>query len=279
MLSKFWLLLIIFFMNLSIINNAFAVRESRPLPVDNRIRVMVYNPDDVFKYTGFYGYQASIEFAADEVIDNISVGDSVAWQLVPSGRRLFLKPVEPDATTNMTLLTNKHMYHFELHAKEASSIEDPDMIFTIRFIYPDEGSGSGVQNFVTSLMPDLSKPEKFNFNYTISGVESISPIRIFDDGEFTYFKFPKKNADIPAFFLVNSEGNEELVNYRITGEYVVVERVTSQFTLRSGTDIVCVFNETRPINLIKRKNLNSSHEIEANKNAQSNIAGKKKISK
>jgi hypothetical protein len=34
--------------------NPFAVRESRPTPIDSRIRVMVYNPNDVFKFTGYF---------------------------------------------------------------------------------------------------------------------------------------------------------------------------------------------------------------------------------
>ena len=39
-----------------ITNNALGIRESRPTPVDSRIRVIVYNPDDVFKFIGYYGY-------------------------------------------------------------------------------------------------------------------------------------------------------------------------------------------------------------------------------
>jgi type IV secretion system protein VirB9 len=41
--------------------HVYAIKESRPTPIDSRIRVMIYNPDDVFKFTGYYGYQASIE--------------------------------------------------------------------------------------------------------------------------------------------------------------------------------------------------------------------------
>ena len=37
------------------------------------------------------------------------------------------------------------------------------------------------------------------------------------------------------------------------GSYLVVERVTSQFTLRSGEEVACVFNETRPMRKTKKK--------------------------
>lgn len=232
---------------------AYALRDSRPLAIDKRIHVIVYNPDDVFKYTGFYGYQSSIEFEEGESIDSISLGDSLSWQMVPSGRRLFLKPMEADATTNMTLLTNKRMYQFELHAAEARGINDPNLVFSVRFMYPDATNSSTIQQYTNTTGPDLTQPEKYNFSYTISGSNNVSPIKIFDDGEFTYFQFKDKNEEVPAFFLVDGEGKEAMVNYHVVGEYIAVERVASQFTLRNGPDVVCVFNEKRPLEKKKKK--------------------------
>jgi type IV secretion system protein VirB9 len=225
-------------------NHASAVRESKPMPIDKRLRVMVYNPNDVFKFTGYYGYQSSIVFAEGEEVDTLTMGDTVAWQIVPSGNRIFLKPMEPDATTNMTILTNERVYHFELHAKEAKNINDPDMVFSVRFIYPDTGSSGAVQKFATADNgPDLSDPSKYNFNYTISGPEFIAPIKIFDDGEFTYLEFKDKNAEIPAIYWVDSNNQDVLINYRISGKYLVIERVSDRFTLRHGADVGCIFNE------------------------------------
>jgi hypothetical protein len=40
---------------------AYAIREPRATSIDSRIRVLVYHPNDVFKYTGYYGYQGSIQ--------------------------------------------------------------------------------------------------------------------------------------------------------------------------------------------------------------------------
>ena len=72
----------------------------------------------------------------------------------------------------------------------------------------------------------------------------IEPLQVFDDGEFTYFKFRDINADIPGIFLVHDDHSEALINYRIAGRYVVVERVAGRFTLRYGKSFICVFNET-----------------------------------
>ncbi len=225
---------------------ALAMRESRPIQVDHRVRIVMFQPDEVYKFIGHYRYQSTIEFASDEEIKTISMGDSTAWMLNPSGNRLFLKPLEQDATTNMTVITSKHTYLFELHAFETDDINDKAMVFVMRFVYPDDNVKT-VSHYLDSVpSPELdADPSKYNFNYTISGSDDIAPVRIFDDGEFTYFQFRNKNAEVPAFFLVDSKGNESLINYRTRGDYIVLERVTSRLTLRHGTDIVCVFNESK----------------------------------
>lgn len=237
-----------------VINSAYALREPKPTAIDKRIRIMTYNPNDVFKFMGYYGYQANIEFAEGETVDTISLGDTVAWQIVPAGRRIFIKPMEADATTNMTVITNKRLYHFELHANEAIDINDPDMVFAVKFLYPDESGGSAIQKFASTSEPDLSEPENYNFKYSISGSEKYAPIKIFDDGEFTYFQFRDKNAEIPAFFLVDPDGSESIVNYRIMGRYLVVERVAARFTLRHGKSVVCVFNDVMDFESVLSKN-------------------------
>jgi type IV secretion system protein VirB9 len=124
--------------------------------------------------------------------------------------------------------------------------------FETTFLYPDTDSND-ISQFSRDKGPDLSEPDKYNFNYTISGSSLIAPIRVFDDGEFTYFQFPYKNAEIPAFFLVDSEGREALINYRMNDDYVVLERVASQLTLRHGSDVTCIFNESLPLELLDSK--------------------------
>jgi type IV secretion system protein VirB9 len=224
---------------------AQAVSESQPIQVDHRVRIVMYQPDQVYRFTGHYRYQSSIEFGQGEEIKTISMGDSTSWMLNPSGNRLFLKPLEQDATTNMTVITSAHTYLFELHARETDDIQDKDMVFVMRFLYPDGDTSQTVSKYLDTVpsMDIDSDPSKYNFNYTISGLEYIAPIRIFDDGEFTYFQFRDKNAEVPAFYTVDSKGNEAIINYRTRGDYIVVERVSPRMTLRHGVEIVCVFNE------------------------------------
>lgn len=222
---------------------AEALKVPRPQGVDGRIHTIMYGPDEVFKFTGHYGYQSSIVFEDDEEIITISMGDSVPWQITPSENRIFLKPVEQDAQTNMTVLTNKRTYLFELHAAEAESIEDPNLIWVLKFIYPTQ---TVIRKKKEKLRePEVDGYENFNFNYTIRGSAEFAPIKIYDDGEFTYFEFRDKNAEIPAFYHVDDRGKEYLINFRARDDQIIVERVSSRFTLRHGSDIVCVYNEAR----------------------------------
>ena len=85
----------------------FDASALEPITSDSRIKTFVYNENDVYTLTTHYGYQSNIEFAKNERIETVSLGDRVAWQIVPAGRRLFVRPQEEGVTTNMTVITNK----------------------------------------------------------------------------------------------------------------------------------------------------------------------------
>lgn len=236
----FFILSLIFF-----VDGAFAAQLPRYLGSERKFRSFIYNPNDVYRYIGHYTYQGFIEFEEGETIGTISMGNPSLWLFENLGNRLFLKPVgEDNSETNMTVITNKRVYHFELVAREAKGITDKDLIFVVKFVYPDEKDKNIVQfpKVPLSDEPDLRDLTIYNFNYQYTGEPSIAPIRVFDNGEFTYFQFAKKNAEIPAIFTVDVEGFESLINFRSAGSYIIVERVAPQFTLRNGSDIVCVYN-------------------------------------
>lgn len=224
-----------------------AAQQPRFLGTERKFRSYVYNPNDVYLYLGHYTYQGFIEFDSGETISTISMGDPSLWMFENLQNRLFLKPVgEDNSETNMTVITNKRIYHFELMAKEAKGIDDKDLIFVAKFLYPDDKDKNIVEfpKADKSDEPDMHDLSIYNFNYQYTGEPSIAPLKVFDNGEFTYFQFPKKNAEIPAIFSVDGAGFESLVNFRSAGQYIIVERVSPQFTLRSGPDIVCVYNTT-----------------------------------
>jgi len=224
---------------------ATATQFPRYIGSEKKFRSYVYNPNETYRYFGHYTYQGIIEFDKGETPTTISMGDPTLWLVETSGNRIFLKPVgENGSETNMTVITAKRIYHFELMAKEAKGINDKDLIFIAKFYYPEDENNNIVE-FNTSKNvnePDMRDMSKFNFNYQYTGERGIAPSKIFDDGDFTYMQFADKRTELPAVYAVDSQGYESPINYRISRDFYIIEKIVPQLTLRSGTDIVCVYN-------------------------------------
>lgn len=264
-MKKFLMGLLLFTILFNNVNITDAVQLPRVIGKEKRFRAFIYNPNEVYRYTGYYLAQTYIEFEKGETIKTISMGDTSAWQTVVMENKLFLKPVGTYPETNMTIMTNKRTYHFELDATDTASIIEDNVLFYVKFMYP-EASDKNIVMFDTKKtrddMPDLRNLEKYNFNYEFSGSPKIAPIKVFDDGEFTYIEFEDKNAEIPAIFSVNNAGYESLVNFRVVENYIVIEQVSSQFTLRSSEDIVCIYNNGLYKNIKRSKSSLEQHYID-----------------
>ena len=104
-----------------------------PITVDSRIKTLTYSPNEVYELKFYYGYQSFIEFADDEEIEMISIGEAFAWRLTPAGKRLFVRPLEIAGHTNMTIITNKRTYHFDIRSGEYDGKADEELVYTVRF--------------------------------------------------------------------------------------------------------------------------------------------------
>jgi type IV secretion system protein VirB9 len=220
--------------------NVFAAEN--PVATDSRIRTYVYGENEVFKIITKHGYQANVQFGDREEIQTLSIGDAVSWKVTPAGNRLFVKSMEQGNNTNMTVVTNERSYQFDL----SSEIEnEEDIVYVVRFYYPETDFDSRKRRpdsnaFESGALIDAA----YNFNYSLTGPRTIAPIQVFDDGKFTFFKFAGNNAVVPSVSMVDGEGNEIPLVSRDDGEYIVVERVFKQFSLRKGDGVVCVFNDS-----------------------------------
>ncbi len=67
------------------------------------------------------------------------------------------------------------------------------------------------------------------------------PLDIFNDQQFTYFKFDRANAHskFPVLYKV-VDGYDNPVNSRVVGDYIIAEDVSDVWNLKMGKDIVCV---------------------------------------
>lgn len=133
------------------------------------------------------------------------------------------------------------MYYFHLYSSAETNANTST--YVVRFIYPDEEKARMLRE--ETAMLNLSKdPNAYNWHYSYSGDKTILPLHVFDDGTFTYMQL-RPNQAIPAVFAVdNTRGEESVVNTRKQGDYLVIERIAPQFTLRNGQyAVVSVFND------------------------------------
>ena len=206
---------------------------------DARIHTLMYDPERVVELNAHFGYQMMIQFGADERIEDVAIGDGAAWQITPNkgASLLFIKPIDHDAATNMTVVTDRRSYLFELRVDADGYRSPSQMTYVVRFTYPPDPTV-----VATPPPPPPPPPERRNGAYTYTGARDLLPAEVFDDGKFTYFKWPESQST-PALFLLASDGTESLVNYSYRDGYQVVEQVAARFRLRNGKDVTTVINE------------------------------------
>jgi type IV secretion system protein VirB9 len=246
--------------------SAPAVAE--PITADSRIKTFVYNPNEVYTITTHYGYQSNIEFGPKESIDTISVGDRVSWQIIPAGRRLFIRAMEENAHTNMTVVTNLRAYQFDLRSSAADAVfGSAELTYVVRFFYPPTSSDAAISSgtvppvtqFVPSTpmtpppasvpapvaaaMPAPAVPARpINYRYTYSGPNDIAPTKIYDDGKTTYFKLPVNQN--PQIAMITSKGEEvTLPAHRTPDGLMAVDAIAPRFSLNALGRQVVVYNE------------------------------------
>lgn len=222
---------------------AVAEDAQQPILTDSRIKTFVYNENRVYTLLTEAGYQSNIEFGLSEEVETISVGDRIAWQIVPAGRRLFVRAMEDGAHTNMTVVTSRRTYQIDLTSVRATAGNQADITYVARFYYPDEKQVQEARILTAQDVLDVaSLGAALNYNYTYTGPEEIAPLKIFDNGRETYFKF--RGHPSPTMATVGSDGMETRIASRTVGEYVVVSTTAPRFVLRLGDRVVCVFNES-----------------------------------
>lgn len=247
------------------------------LPADKRIKLLTYDTNDIYTLNTRIGYQTNIEFSPREEIDTISVGDRSFWQIIPSGNRLFIRPMQEDVATNMTVITNRRSYQFDL---KSGSEKDKSVVYVVRFVYPDEGrrmQPSMIEDPFLAVMaapaapvyaqpvapapapvyiappPPVSlKPitspaaptaPQRNYLYTFSGPETDAPYEVFDDGRATYFRYLDDTHPAPVIAAIGRNGVEEPLAVHRQGRYFVVENVVPEMVMGNGETSVHVYNE------------------------------------
>jgi P-type conjugative transfer protein VirB9 len=239
---------------------ALALDVPQRSPRDPRIQRVEYNELDVVQIDAGVGYSTHIQFAPDEQVTNISSGFSAGWEFGDDRNNLWLKPIsvkdskgvlrQPTTklwNTNLTIVTNKRNYSFMLKLHEEPA---PNITFRVVFAYPETSVAekkATVDKAITQVrLETRAEPRNWRYSMQIGeGASEIAPNMAYDDGRFTYLRFPG-NRDFPAVFSVADDKQESMVNTHIdpkVPDVLVVHRVSKQFYLRLAKQVVGVWND------------------------------------
>lgn len=166
----------------------------------------------------------------------IAAGDTARWVIgdTTSGaggeRRVhvLVKPALAGLATNLLINTDRRTYHLELRASARTWQAQ------VSWRYP------APEPMLVDAPParpplDLSLVHR---NYRVEGDHPAwRPVAVFDDGERAYVEFGPGVVldDLPPLYRLSVDGKaSELINYRIEGRRIVLDRLFDRVELRLG---------------------------------------------
>ena len=173
----------------------------------------------------------------------VAAGDTVRWIIgdtesgagVSKRIHILLKPTRPDLTTNLVINTDRRTYHLELRSDERTYMA------SVSWDYPQDQivalRGQDRDADLTTPVATGVDLDALNFRYRIEGDEAPwRPLRAFDDGRQVFIEFPTGIAqgEMPPLWVIGPQGDGQLVNYRVRGNRMIVDRLFAAAELRLG---------------------------------------------
>lgn len=201
-----------------------------------------------------------IELEAGEVVTGVALGDGERWIASPleSGDldeptlHVIVKPKDYGLATNLVVATTRRTYHLSLVSPPEGDAEAGEAAYhrRVRFYYPQDlvqrwATGRQLrereaERRETATVTELSalSTERLNFDYTLKGERRIpwTPTTVFDDGHHVYIQLPPaaRSVDLPALLVEAPGGGMAISNYRVRGEWYVVDGLFRRAELVAG---------------------------------------------
>ena len=187
---------------------------------------------------------SDIVLGSDETLIAVAAGDTVRWVIgdTTSGSgaakrtHILVKPSAPGLHTNLVITTSQRSYHLDALSTSGAAMA------ALSWDYPQDQllalHRAAVDAEAQAPVASALALDRLNFAYAISGDKPAwRPVRAFDDGRQVFVEFPQSLGvgEAPPLFVVGANGEAELVNYRVRGNYYVVDRLFAAAELRLGT--------------------------------------------
>jgi P-type conjugative transfer protein TrbG len=212
----------------------------------NAVQVYPFSDGALYQLYAAPGQVTDIALEAGEQLVGsgpVAAGDTVRWIIgdTESGSgatkrvHILVKPSRPDLLTNLVINTDRRTYHLEMRSSERTYMASlswayaGDQLIALR---QQNAQAEAVQPIAGGV--DL---EALNFRYEIEGdTPPWRPSRAYDDGRQVFIEFPRGIAqgEMPPLWVIGPEGGAELVNYRVRGHFMIVDRLFAAAELRLG---------------------------------------------
>lgn len=205
-----------------------------------------YNEGQLYRIYCRPGYLTDIKLHPGEDIVFVGGGDTSRW-IIDSTKfgtgekvmsHLYIKPTKAGTATNLIINTTNHTYQLQINAVD--DWYNP----IISWQYPHEELAAKLvkeakdEAFYAQKSLAINSPEYLNFEYKIENKGfSWNPTSVFDDTQKTFIKLPStlSAGDAPVIFI--KEGKKlSLVNTRIKGDFLIVDRLFDEAVMRSNTE-------------------------------------------
>lgn len=225
--------------------NAGAAVEPHPDNYMNAIQIYPYAVGALYQVYTAPEQVTDIALQPGEELMSVSAGDTVRWVLgdTVSGVgenaqvHILIKPIQAGLKTNLIITTSRRAYHLEFTAFQETYMA------AVSWRYPDDPLIRRTSTSPRASQTEGSSPlgglqlEQLKFRYDISGDKPHwRPERVFDDTKKVYIQFPARldQGEAPPLFVVGRDGKSQLVNYRMRGNYYIVDRLFARAELRLG---------------------------------------------
>jgi type IV secretion system protein VirB9 len=228
-------------------NGAARVQPTRAGYI-NAMQVYPFSDGALYQVYAAPGQITDIALAAGEQLVGsgpVAAGDTVRWVIGdtesgtgPTKRmHILVKPTRPDLLTNLVINTDRRTYHLELRSTEKTYMASVSWAYAqeqLIALRRQNAAADAAAPVATGV--DINA---LNFRYRIEGDNPAwRPLRAFDDGRQVFIAFPTGigQGEMPPLWVIGPEGGAELVNYRIQGNHMIVDRLFAAAELRLGGD-------------------------------------------
>jgi type IV secretion system protein TrbG len=223
--------------------NRAALREPGSYGFVGAVQVYPWSDGALYRLYAAPEQVSDIALQPGENLIAVAAGDTVRWIIgdTVSGAgatkqtHILVKPSAPGLKTNLVITTSARVYHLALESTTRTAMT------AISWTYPQDAL-IALQRRITE--SEAAAPiatgvmlENLHFGYLISGDSPLwRPIRAFDDGTQVMIEFPSTigTGEAPPLFVVGAKGESQLVNYRVRGNYYIVDRMFETAELRLG---------------------------------------------